>query len=125
MIVNYVCPSGKHYPLEFRRFRKRDACEQAGTPFKDHTVLFQELVDWVVARDIPGTFALDCYFTHADNLNHPGKTAGVCGDLKTNRKVYFQGQELRADAVAALIPVADRKLCQRQLDLPTGNSNCR
>ncbi len=24
LIVNYVCPSGKHYALEFRRFRKRD-----------------------------------------------------------------------------------------------------
>ena len=113
LIVNYVCPSGKHYPLEFRRFRKRDACELAGTPFKDHTVLFQELVDWVVARQIPGTFAFDCYFTHADNLNHlQAKQRAYVGDLKTNRKVYFQGQELRADAVAALIPVTDRKLVE-------------
>ncbi len=23
VIANYVCTSGKHYPLEFRRFRKR------------------------------------------------------------------------------------------------------
>src|SRR3712207_6261079 len=23
VIINYVCTSGKHYPLEFRRFRKR------------------------------------------------------------------------------------------------------
>jgi len=24
LIANYVCISGKHYPLEFRRFRKRE-----------------------------------------------------------------------------------------------------
>jgi hypothetical protein len=29
LIANYVCPSGKHYALEFRRFRKQQDCEQA------------------------------------------------------------------------------------------------
>lgn len=27
LIANYVCTSCKHYALEFRRFRKKDACE--------------------------------------------------------------------------------------------------
>ena len=27
LISNYVCPSGKHYALEFRRFRQQAACE--------------------------------------------------------------------------------------------------
>jgi hypothetical protein len=27
LIANYVCPSGKHYALNFRRFRKRADCE--------------------------------------------------------------------------------------------------
>ena len=28
LFVNYVCTNGKHYPLEFRRFQKRDVlCE--------------------------------------------------------------------------------------------------
>ncbi|HMZ82625.1 MAG TPA: transposase, partial [Acidobacteriota bacterium] len=27
LIANYVCPSGRHYALDFRRFRKRDDCE--------------------------------------------------------------------------------------------------
>ena len=27
LFVNYVCTSGKHYPLEFRRFRKQEHCE--------------------------------------------------------------------------------------------------
>ena len=59
LITNYVCPSGKHYALEFRRFRKREACEakraelaarpggveaasaeeQRLATFKNHTVL--------------------------------------------------------------------------------------
>src|SRR5215471_18564637 len=26
MISNYVCPSGAHYPIEWRRFKKKDAC---------------------------------------------------------------------------------------------------
>jgi hypothetical protein len=26
LIANYVCTSGKHYPLEFRRFKKREQC---------------------------------------------------------------------------------------------------
>jgi hypothetical protein len=58
LIANYVCPSGKHYALEFRRFRKRADCEaqqahlaaqpggvaaapeedQRLAPFKSHTV---------------------------------------------------------------------------------------
>jgi hypothetical protein len=130
LIANYVCPSGKHYALEFRRFRKKEACEAArqeleatrgtGAPadekqeqlatFKDHTVLFQELVDWVVERDIPGDFAFDCYFTSAASLNHIQSTErGYVGDLKFNRKVWFKGRELKAAELAAEIPAASRK----------------
>ena len=110
LIANYVCTSGKHYPLEFRRFVKRDRCEAQKAPFKDHNVLFRELVDWVAERDIPGDFAFDCWFTHADNLNHVhGKGRGYVGDLKFNRKVEFMGRTLKAAEVAGLIPPADRK----------------
>lgn len=69
LIANYVCTSGKHYALEFRRFRKREDCQQEIqatvtkaedqehlTKFKSHTDLFKELVDWVVERGIPGDF---------------------------------------------------------------------
>ncbi len=45
LIVNYVCSSGKHYPLEFRRFRKREQCEATGEAFFDHTKLCCQLVD--------------------------------------------------------------------------------
>ena len=70
VFVNYVCTGGKHYPLDFRRFRKADLCASLGEPFKDHTALCQELIDWVSELDIPGTFAFDSYFTNAPILNH-------------------------------------------------------
>ena len=129
LIANYVCPSGKPYALEFRRFRKKADCEaarqallagggpkEAGeeqalqrTTFKDHTVLFQELVDWVVEREIPGDFTFACYFTNAASLNHIQRTErGYVGDLKFNRKVWFQGRELKATELAAEIPPASR-----------------
>jgi len=108
LIAHYVCSSGKHYPLEFRRFRKKAACPPA--EFKDHTRLFCELVDWVVERQIPGEFTFDCYFTHATILNHlHSKHRGYVGDLKFNRKVWFQGREMKAAEVAASLPVDARK----------------
>jgi hypothetical protein len=134
LIANYVCPSGKHYALDFRRFRKRADCEaewarldaQAGgvaaapaedqrlATFKSHTVLCCELVDWVVAEQIPGTFAFDRYFTNAPVCNHIAQhERGYVGDLKFNRKVWFRGTELRADEMAAQIPAGDRKKVTR------------
>jgi DDE superfamily endonuclease len=132
LIANYVCPSGKHYALEFRRFRKQEACAapgqaptapketgapqgtgSQGPPFKSHTELFKELVDWVVGQTIPGDFTFDCYFTNAPILNHiHGKERGYVGDLKFNRKVWFQGRELKAAELAAQISPESRKLVQ-------------
>src|SRR5438132_5984157 len=54
LISNYVCPSGAHYPIEWRRFRKKEACPK--DEFKDHTELCMELIDDVIARGIPGDF---------------------------------------------------------------------
>lgn len=114
LIANYVCTSGKHYPLEFRRFRKReDWDEQADGPFKDHTDLFIELVDWVIAHQIPGDFTFDCYFTHADILNHiHAQHRTYVGDLKFNRKVMFKGQAVKASEVAAGLPPEVRKFIE-------------
>jgi hypothetical protein len=130
LIANYVCPSGKHYALEFRRFRKRADCEAerarldaqpggfAAAPapaqdlatFKSHTVLCCELIDWVVAQQIPGTFAFDSYFTNAPICNHiAGQGRAYVGDLKFNRKVWFRGTELRAEEMATQLAVGDRK----------------
>jgi len=120
LFVNYVCTSGKHYPLEFRRFKKREQCEATGETFHDHTELFCQLVDWVCERNIPGDFVFDCYFTNAENLNYIhskqdkyGRPRAYVGDLKSNRKVQWKGKELRVDALAASIPPEDRKELRR------------
>lgn len=120
LFANYVCSSGKHYPLEFRRFKKREQCEATGQTFENHNALVRQLIDWVVEREIPGDFTFDSYFTHAENLNHiHGKTArggrsrGYVGDLKTNRKLWYRGKEIRADELAASIESGLRKEIRR------------
>jgi hypothetical protein len=116
LFVNYVCTSGRHYPLEFRLFRKQEVCEAIGEPFRNHTKLCCELIDWVCERKIPGDFAFDCYFTNAEILNHIhdkkdrlGRSRGYVGDLKTNRKLEWKGRIIKASDLAASIPAADRK----------------
>jgi len=130
LIANYVCPSGKHYALDFRRFRKREDCEAKAAElkarkgglesaseeelrlatFKNHTLLCCELVDWVVTRKIPGTFTFDIYFTNAPVLNHiHGHDRAYVGDLKFNRKVWFRGVEMKAEEMATEIPFESRK----------------
>ena len=130
LIANYVCPSGKHYALEFRRFRKQADCErklaelnacegglaaasekeQRLATFKNHTALCGELIDWVVEQKIPGTFAFDSYFTNAPICNLiDAHSRAYVGDLKFNRKVCFRGVEMRVDAMAAQIPLTARK----------------
>jgi hypothetical protein len=120
LFANYVCSSGKHYPLEFRRFKKRDQCVATGQTFEDHGVLFRQLVDFVVEREIPGDFAFDSYFTNAENLNYihgkldrSGRPRGYVGDLKCNRKIWYRGREISVAELAASIPSADRKEVRR------------
>jgi hypothetical protein len=117
LFANYVCTSGKHYPLEFRLFRKQEICEAIGEPFRNHTKLCCELIDRVCDRQIPGDFAFDSYFTNAEILNHIhgkvdrfGQPRGYVGDLKVNRKLEWKGQVIKASDLAASIPAADRKL---------------
>ena len=113
---NYVCPSGKHYPLHFRRFRKRDLCEAEKTVFKDHTVQCQELIDWVVEQKIPGDFVFDSYFTNAPIVNYihgkrlkNDRPRGYIGSLKFNRKVQYKGKTLKVSELAARIQPEKRK----------------
>ena len=94
LFANYVCPSGKHYPLEFRVFKKRERCEGEGEKFHDHGVLFRELIAWVVAHNIPGDFTFDSYFSKVwENLNfihsqpdHSGPTPGLRGGSEDQSK---------------------------------------
>jgi DDE superfamily endonuclease len=116
LFANYVCTSGKHYPLEFRLFRKQEVCEALNEPFRNHTVLCRELIDWVCEHRIPGDFAMDSYFTCAEILNHIhgkqdrlGRSRGYVGDLKSNRKLEWKGQIIKANDLAASIPPSDRK----------------
>jgi len=119
LIANYVCTSGKHYPLDFRRFQKEELCKGLEIPFKDHTVLCKELIDWVCAQNIPGTFAFDSYFTNAPILNHihgkqlaNGQPRGYVGSLKFNRKLEYKGRIVKATELAASIEPACRKMLQ-------------
>ncbi len=110
LIINYVCASGKHYPLEFYRFIKREPCEQKGLEFRDHNVLFRQLIDWAVESEVPGDFAFDSWFTHKDNLNHiHGLGRNYVGDLKFNRKLLVAGRVIKAEVFASQINPADRK----------------
>ena len=104
LFINYVCQSGKHYPLEFRRFKKRERCEEDGEAFQDHGVLFRQLIDWTCGHDIPGFFTWDSYFSSMENLNHVhakrdrfGQPRGYVGDLKMNRKIWYRGKEIKAE----------------------------
>jgi hypothetical protein len=116
LFANYVCTSGKHYPLEFRLFRKQEISEALKEPFRNHTVLCCELIDWVCERQIPGDFAMDSYFTCAEILNHIdgkqdrfGRPRGYVGDLKSNRKLDWKGRIIKANDLAASILASDRK----------------
>jgi hypothetical protein len=120
LFANYVCPGGKHYPLDFRRFKKRDQCEATGQLFEDHGGLFRHLVDWVCEREIPGHFTFDSYFSSAENLNHihgkqdaRGESRAYVGDLKINRKIEVRGRSIRVDEFAATIAAEDRRELRR------------
>jgi uncharacterized protein YndB with AHSA1/START domain len=108
IISNYVCPSGAHYPIEWKRFKKRDVCAEG--EFKDHTTLCIELIDDAIRRAIPGDFTFDSYFTSAKVLNHIQHThRAYVGDLKLNRKVVYLGREQKLQDVARQIPWEAKK----------------
>lgn len=116
LIANYVCSSGKHYPLEFRCFQKKEQCQAQQIPFKDHTQQFQELVDWVQDQNIPGTLAMDSYFTNAPILNYihgkklsDGRSRGYVGSLKFNRKLQYKGRSVKVAELATQIEPSLRK----------------
>lgn len=120
LFSNYVCPNGKHYPIHFRRFKKRIQCEATGEVFEDHGVLFRQLVDEVCEQEIPGAFTFDSYFSSAASLNHihskkngREESRAYVGDLKTNRKLEVRGKSIRVDEFAATIPQESRKELRR------------
>ena len=115
LISNYVCPSGSH-PIEWRRFRKKDSCP--AEDFKDHTTLCLDLIDDALARDIPGDFTFDSYFTHAKVEPYPCQAASLRGCLEG--KVVFDGQEQKLQEVAGQIPFRDESRAALRLVFPNG-----
>jgi hypothetical protein len=117
IIANYVHPfSKKHYPLEFRRFRKEAQCVLSGEEFKKMTALTIELINFCQANKVLGTFTFDSFYTcapiqnHINSLKNSDETErGYVGDLKFNRKVIFKGVEQHASAFAKTIPPENRK----------------
>jgi DDE superfamily endonuclease len=108
IISNYGCPSGAHYPIGWKRCKKRDGCAEG--EFKDHTTLCIELSDDAIRRAIPGDFTFDSYFTSAKVLNHIQHThRAYVGDLKLNRKVVYLGREQKLQDVARQIPWEAKK----------------
>jgi len=116
LFVNYVCTSGKHYPLFFRRFRKEQLGKDRAEEFRNHTKLAGDLIDAVCARHLPGTFPWDSSFANAEIMNHThaqrdrfGQPRAYVGDLKFHRKVAWKGTVQKIADLAARIAVADRK----------------
>lgn len=117
IIISYLNPfSGKHYPLEFKRFKKEGQCEWTGEEFKKMTELANELFNWCHNNGVLGTFTFDSFYTCAPIQNHinsllnaDGTRRGYVGDLKFNRKIIFKGMEQQVKDFAATIPPSDRK----------------
>ena len=116
VFANYVCTTGKHYPLYFRRFKKEDQCEADGEEFINHTALCKELIDQVCERKIPGTFTWDSFFTNAPIMNHAhgkkdprGNPRAYVGDMKLNRKVVWKGVVQSITGLATGIAPRDKK----------------
>jgi len=120
LFANYVCSSGKHYPLDCKRFRKEEQCKESQEPFVNHTQLAIQLIDAVCAQNIPGTFTWDSYFSNAEIMNHVhgkhdgrGQPRAYVGDMKFNRKVAWKGKILKVAELATQIAVSDRKELRR------------
>ena len=127
VIAHYVCSSGAHSPLAWRRFRKRDGC--AATEFKDHTEWCLELIDDALKRASPGDVTCDRYCTSAKVLNHiPRKQRAYVGDVKLNWKVVSTGQEQKLQDMARQMPWEAKKpirmgktrywYCRKQMRIP-------
>ncbi len=100
-IHQLVCTSGKHYPLDFRRFKSESYVKPQGNYFSITPSYFIELVDWVCSNEIPGDFTFDNYFSNVTILNHIDSQRDACGksrayvcDLNVNRKARWKGEEI-------------------------------
>jgi len=120
LFANYVDPkSGKHYPLDFRRFKKEDQCESEEVDFKKQTELFRELVGWCHDNAIPGTFVFDSHYSSKEDLNYINSlkndddtSRAYVGDLMSNRIIVHKGVRQQINVFATTIPPEDRRPMQ-------------
>jgi hypothetical protein len=112
LLSNSVWTSGAHYPIEWRRLKKREA--GAAGECKDHTTRCIELIDDAIRRTIPGDFPCESYFPSAKLLNHIQRTPrAYVGDLKRNRQVVSRGREQKLQDVARPLPWAAKQPVRR------------
>ena len=108
LISNYGCTSGAPYPIEWRRFKKRDAC--AAGECHDHPELGIAWIDDAIRRGMPGDCTLDSDGTSATVLTHMQRTQRAYGgDLKLNRKGVYAGRAHTRQDVARQIPWEAKK----------------
>jgi DDE superfamily endonuclease len=108
LISHSVCPSGAHYPIAWRRFKKQDAGQKGECT--DHTELCLALINDAITRAIPGDFTFDSYCTSAKVLNHIQSTQrAYVGDLKLNRQLVYDGRAQSLQAVARQSPWQAKK----------------
>jgi hypothetical protein len=127
LISNYVWASGAHDPIDWRRFKKRDA--GAAGECKDHTARCIERIDEAIQRALPGDFTFDSSCTSAKILHHlQSKQRAYVGDLKLNRTVVSMGHAPKLPDVARQIPWEAKQpvrmgttrygYCSKQMRLP-------
>lgn len=79
----------------------------------DQSCLNRWLTEEVLARDIPGDFTFDSYFSSAEVLNPlQDRQRAYVGDLKLNRKGVYHGTEHKLNVVATQIPPQAKKPIQ-------------
>jgi len=119
VFIHYLNPiSKKHYPLEFRCFKKQEQCDCTGEIFSKITELAIELVDFCYENHIPGTFVFDSYYTTVEIMNYihelPSENKKevhrhYVGDLKFNRHIIYHQKEMSVAEFAKTITGDKRK----------------
>ena len=116
LFVNRVNPDGTHYPLDFRRFKKKAQCETEKFRFVNHTEPFIELVDQTQEKKLWGAFTFDSCFCGGPVLNHidslrddRGELRPCVCDLKSNRTITFKGVAQSAMRMAMSIDSVAKK----------------
>jgi len=116
LFVNYVCTSGKHYPLEFRLFRKQEISEALNEPFRNPHRTFPRADRLGLPAEDPRRLCDGLVLHQRRDPHHingkkdeSGRPRGYVGDLKSNRKLEWKGKIIKANDLAASIPPSDRK----------------